>query len=152
MKKFLVALFALSLVANQVAAQEGDDRDFGHRAGIFEGLSVEKQEMLKKVHEKNADARKANKEQVKALFAKKNEIMTAEKFDKAAYIENSKKMQEIFNKAAQQRTEAMAEALSQLTQAERAAIVEKMAAKKDGMHKGKKFGPKGERGEMRKKQ
>lgn len=145
MKKLLIAalitVFATSAMAqppmdgdrmpppkHQMQGQppKGDHKKFREGGGIFSSLPADKQEMVRETMKKSREANKVNKDEVKVLFDKKKEIVSAEKFDSKAYMDNAKSIREAMSKSADAREAAFAEVLSKLSADERKAVAAKL--------------------------
>ncbi len=135
MKK-LLALTALGMVlaASPVMARDAQQ---GKPGGRFEEalakLPADKAELVRKSMEQGREEGQAEREKLKKLFTEQKAIMTAPKFDKAAYVAKSKEINAAFATVQAKRTERIADVASQLTQEERQVLAE---ARKGGRHHG----------------
>lgn len=131
MKKLLTtsALVVALMAQGAFAAPEvgGGEAKAPHHAAMQEKLSKlpeAKQALVKSMWEAGKDDRKADREEMKKLHAEKEAILTAPKFDKAAFLAKS---QEIEAKRAANHAERearMADVAAQLTQEERKILAE----------------------------
>ncbi len=80
---------------------------------------------LKQAHEKGKESR----EQSKKLHEELRAIMTAEKFDKSAYLAKTEELRVLREKKYKAKSAALATALSALTQEERTTIADNMRKK-----------------------
>jgi len=138
--KHLLSTTALVLTlafSGMAYAHDGHDGHDGPPPPFEAGLS--------KLPQKDADAfratMKASHEKDKALFEQMHklhdelhDIMTAETFDKGAFIAKSKELNVLHDKMHAHMTEAFATALSQLSQDERKTMADAMKHGHHGMH------------------
>lgn len=144
MKKYLAsAAVALSLMATLPAyAEEGKGGREGFHQHMEQKLSQfpqDKQDLIKKTFESGKAAGMANREKGKALHEQIKQIVTAPKFDKAAYLAKTSELNNLHSAGAKDRAERMANLFAQLTPDERQKFVE-MMPKHHGWHHGPKDG------------
>ncbi len=106
-------------------AHEGFDR----KARFEETLSKlpkDKAELVRSSFKAQHETSRAEHEKLKAIRDKQKAIMTADKFDKNAFLANAQEAQAIRDTMQQKRTQAFAEVLSQLNPAERKILADSM--------------------------
>jgi Spy/CpxP family protein refolding chaperone len=121
----LMASLTLSgaAIANEPAAAADAAKKPHRMEETVSKLPEAKQKIVREAMEK---ARAQNKElwaQSKKLRDEHKAILTAEKFDKAAYLAKAKEMSDLRSKMADNRNEAFASIAGQLTPEERLALV-----------------------------
>jgi len=141
MKKLLAtSLMVLTLGANTAFAEapEGKGTGGGWEARKAEmeatlaKLPKEKADLVRASMEKQREAGKDRREKVRTLFKEAQDIMTADKFDKQAYLAKMKEINDLQTASHQARAESIADVASQLNADER-----RIMADTFGKHKGK---------------
>lgn len=104
------------------------------------GLSEESQKLMREMRKTHHAERKANRDAMKAKRAELKAIMSAEKFDKEAFLAKKAEMASEKAKTKAKHTEAFADVLAKMPAKDRAAIAEHHGKKRHGMkhHRGMK--------------
>ncbi len=143
MKKLLIStLLSATILASGTAFADDMKRAPmpKHMQEAISTLPQDKQELVKKSMQEGREANKASFEQMRALRKEINEILTAEKFDKDAFLSKSKALEALQDKMAANRMERIADLASQLTQEERKAVFPAMMKRHMYMKKHKDMG------------
>lgn len=132
MKK-LITTTALALAlggASLAFAAPPDGPRHGHERGMMQeeflkGLPPEKAAMVKESMDKQREAGKATHEQMKKLRDEQKAILTADKFDRAAFLAKAKQIGELSAKRSAARAESIADVAAKLTPQERTMLAER---------------------------
>lgn len=128
MKKLLTAsALALALAAPfALSAADGakSEQKTGRMERALEKLPKEKAAAFKEALKASREASEPKREAMRKLRDELDAIVAAPTFDKAAFLAKHKEINAVKTELAQAREEAMANALSKLTQAERKAVQE----------------------------
>lgn len=122
MKKLLATTAMVILMTGSLAMAEpgmGKHR-FEEQLSKF---SPATQELIKSSWKEGKEERKASFEQMKSLHEELDAIITAEKFDKAAFTAKQQQLDALKDKMDASRTERMAELFAQLSQKDRETFV-----------------------------
>jgi len=120
----LVSIIALSFCSIGYAYDGKGTGARKHRQELLSRLPADKEmlfhQTMREAREKTAGIR----QQIKALKAEINNILTAPEFDDALFLEQMKSIQELHMMLKEARTEALAKLAKQFTQEEREILAE----------------------------
>jgi len=134
MKKLLTTTaLVLSITVSGIAyANAGDKGGRGEPAFMTEALAklpAAKAEAFRTSMKKSHEGKKEEFGDIKKLHEEMKNILTAEKFDKVAYIAKGKEIQDKQEKMHAARTEAFANAVATLSQSERKTLADALPGK-----------------------
>lgn len=130
MKKLLLLAPLSMFLASGIAHAEGDMAPMGkHPRKMEQALSklpADKAAAFKAVMEKNKAANEATIEQIKKLEDKKFDILSAEKFDQAAYVATTGEIHKLRQTIMSSHCDAFANFAAGLSQAERKTLADSL--------------------------
>jgi Spy/CpxP family protein refolding chaperone len=131
MSKCIKIIFTLSLLLNLVLAGMvgGGAWKHWHHEMPFGEASEQTRALFKQSFDNNRAAMKADIDALRAVRPALEKIVAAEKFDRAAYDAEVKKVLDVRNKMGQRRAAIMGDILAQLPQAERESVGKRMLMK-----------------------
>jgi uncharacterized membrane protein len=128
MKKLLISsLLSAALLSGSMAMAQDDSNKNNaksHYQELMAKLPVDKQALVKNSFKENRAQSKTSREQMKALQKEINAILIAPSFDKSAFIDKSKQLQDLRTKITTDSTERTATLAAQLSAEERAVLAE----------------------------
>jgi len=130
-KLLLIAPFAMIFAAGIANAEEqtnmgGEHHKKGRMGQALSKLPPEKAAAFRDTMTKNKDANVATREQIKKLEEKKFSILTAEKFDQAAYVATTAEIHKLHQTIMSSHCDAFAGFAAGLSQTERTTLAESM--------------------------
>lgn len=127
----IALLFATASYANSNEEKhEHGGKDYkAHKAEMLAKLPEEKRKMYEESMSKVKGNSKTTWENIKKLKEEQKAILTADKFNKSAYLEKSEEIKDLFNEKAEAKSAAIAELAEKFTKEEREVL-----AKISGKH------------------
>lgn len=142
MQKFLITtllstglLFSHAALAEQTGEPGGKPAEVKEYQAALSKLSPEKQALVKASREKTRQEFKDAQPKIKALYDELRSLMDNTKFDKQAYMDKVKQLEDIKVKLATDRASRIADVAAQLTPEERKMLRGAMPHRNRGEHK-----------------
>lgn len=141
MKKKLITGTAIvtMLIGGAALACDGSGKGGHHRGGhmkeVISQLPEAKQELFREQMESQREAFKGKRDQIKTLHGELKAIVTAETFDKSAFLAKHKEIDALKSQSKAARHASFADLLAQLTPEERKIVADGMKKRgKRGKH------------------
>ena len=124
-------LASLTFSAAAYAATPATTAPAKSARGVAAILPPAKAEIVRNAMQSSREQNAANSPALKKAYEELNTLSTAAQFDKSAFVSKEKEIQVLRNKMDDNRSVAYANALSQLTQAERKALADSAKSRRD---------------------